>query len=95
MPEFAEKSLKVTIDTDKCDECQTKACVDACKKYARGLLGLDDAGRASVGHRTQEEVIRLGTECLACEFACKFYGRDAIRIDVAVEGLGEYLRKRA
>ncbi|KLU62170.1 hypothetical protein CEB3_c15340 [Peptococcaceae bacterium CEB3] len=95
MLEFAEKSLKVRIDTDKCDECETKACADACKKYARGLLGLDDRGRASVAHRTKEEVIRLGTECLACEFACKFYGRDAIRIDVPVEGLEEYLRKRA
>lgn len=95
MLEFAEKSIKVRIDTSKCDTCETKACADACKKYARGLLGIDDQGRASVAHRNEEEVMRLGTECLACEFACKFYGNAAIKIDVAVEGLDEYVKKRS
>lgn len=95
MLEFAEKSLKVKIDTSKCDTCETKACADACKKYARGLLGIDEQGRASVAHRTPDEVMRLGTECLACEFACKFHGNGAIKIDVPVEGLDEYLQKRA
>ncbi|MHB1652721.1 MAG: hypothetical protein ACYCVD_09630 [Desulfitobacteriaceae bacterium] len=95
MLEFAEKSLQVKIDTSKCDTCKTKACADACKKYARGLLGIDDKGRASVTHRSEEEVMRLGTECLACEFACKFNGNDAIQIEVPVEGLDQYLKKRA
>ena len=94
MLEFAEKSLKVKIDTSKCDTCETKACADACKKYARGLLGIDDKGRASVAHRNEEEVLRLGTECLACEFACKSRGNNAIEIDVPVAGLDEYLKKR-
>lgn len=96
MLEFAEKSCKITIDTSKCDTCETKACADACKKYARGLLGIDDKGRASVAHHgTEEERIRLGTECLSCEFACKFRGNDAITIEVPVAGLDEYLAKRA
>lgn len=94
MLEFAEKSIKIRIDTSKCDTCETKACADACKKYARGVLGIDDHGRASVAHRSEEEVMRLGTECLACEFACKFYGNDVIKIDVPVQGLDEYLKKR-
>lgn len=92
--EFAEKSCTINIDTRKCTSCETKACVEACKKYARGLIGIDDEGRASVAHRSTEEIGRLGTECLACEFACKFRGKDAIRIDVPVKGLDEYLQKR-
>jgi Fe-S-cluster-containing dehydrogenase component len=92
--EFAEKSLKVKIDTSKCETCQSKACADACKKYARGLLVIDENGKASVGNRSEEEVLRLGTECLACEYACKFYGNDAIEIDIPITGLDEYLKKR-
>lgn len=94
MLEFAEKSCKITIDTSKCDACETKACADACKTYARGLLGIDNKGRASVAHRSEDEVLRLGTECLACEFACKFRGRDAIKIEVPVAGLDAYMAKR-
>lgn len=94
MMEFFEKSCKITIDTSRCDQCETKACAAACKKYARGVLAIDDQGRASIAHLTQEEVIRLGTECLACEFACQFHGKAAIRIEVPVAGLEEYKQKR-
>lgn len=94
MMEFSEKSCTVRIDTRKCTSCETKACVEACRKYARGLLEIDSEGRASINDRHPEEVIRLGTECLACEFACKFKGQDAIHITVPVQGLDEYLQKR-
>ena len=94
MLEFAERTLKVKIDTSKCDTCATKACADACKKYARGVLGIDDQGRASVAHRSEDEVLRLGTECLACELACKTSGNDAITIEIPIKGLDEYIQKR-
>lgn len=94
MLEIVEKSCTIRIDTSKCESCESKACAAACLKYARGLLGIDDQGRASVAHRSEEEVLRLGTECLACEFACKFHGKDAIQIEVPVIGLDEYLGKR-
>lgn len=94
MMEFAEKSCTLRIDTSKCTGCETKVCVEACKKYARGLLEIDTEGKASVAHRSTEEIGRLGTECLACEFACKFKGNDAIHIDVPVKGLDEYIQKR-
>ncbi|MEW8959469.1 MAG: hypothetical protein AB2448_10265 [Moorella sp. (in: firmicutes)] len=93
MLEFWERTIKVTIDTDKCDACETKACIDACKKFARGLLQLKD-GRPSVEHLTEDGIQRLGTECLACEYECWFRGKSAIKIDVPIEGLDEYLRKR-
>ena len=45
-------------------------------------------------HLSDDEVLRLGTECLACELACKFEGNQVIKIDVPIEGLPEYLAKR-
>ena len=99
--EIKEKSSTVSIDVSKCLSCETKACVAACKKYARGILELKD-GVPSVEHLTAEEVLRLGTECLACqrcldtgeyEQAILEYNK-AITIDVPVAGLPEYLAKR-
>lgn len=94
MLEFAEKTLKVKIDTSKCDTCKTKACADACKKYARGVLGIDEQGRASVANCSAEEILRLGTECLACELACNTLGKNAITIEIPIKGLDEYIQKR-
>ena len=88
-----EKSSTVHIETAKCRTCESKACVEACKKYARGILQLQD-GAPCVQHLSTDEVLRLGTECLACEFACTFNGNKAITIDVPVTGLSEYLAKR-
>ncbi len=94
MLEFAERTITLKIDTSKCDTCGTKACADACKKYARGILGIDDQGRASVAHLNTEEILRLGTECLACELACRTSGNNAITIDIPIKGLDEYMQKR-
>ena len=95
MFEFNEKSLTVKIDTSKCPACTSKACAAACAKYARGFLVIDEAGCASLGGKSQEEVLRLGTECLACEYACRSKGMNAIQIDVPIAGLDEYVSKRA
>jgi len=35
--EFEERTIKVVIDTTKCSDCSSKACVDACQVYARGF----------------------------------------------------------
>jgi Fe-S-cluster-containing dehydrogenase component len=91
--EIKEKSITVKIDTSKCDTCETKACAAACKKFARGYLQIVD-GKPSAAHLSADEVLRLGTECLACEIACKFEGNKAIEIDVPIEGLDAYLANR-
>ena len=91
--DFEETTIKVTIDTSKCPECTTKACVEACKVYDRGILQLDGE-IPSVSHLSPEELKRKGTECLACEFACQQRGKSAIHIDVPIKGLNEYLKKR-
>jgi len=91
--EIKEKSISVLIDTSKCGTCETKACEVACKKYARGILAIVD-GKPSVAHLSESQVLRLGTECLACEIACLFEGNKAISIDVSVVGLPEYVARR-
>lgn len=52
--EIKEKSSTVSIDVSKCLSCETKACVAACKKYARGILELKD-GVPSVEHLTADK----------------------------------------
>ncbi|GAB4251051.1 MAG: hypothetical protein Kow00129_11930 [Thermoleophilia bacterium] len=94
MYEFAERTIKVKIDRSKCSECETKACVEGCRQFARGILQLDESGLPTVDHLTEDEVKRRGTECLACEYECWFRGHSAIEIEVPIEGLDEYLEKR-
>ncbi len=91
--EFDERTIKVIIDTTGCLDCVSKACVEACQIYARGILQLSD-GEPSVSHLSQEEMKRTGTECLACEYACWQRGNNAIRIEVPIEGLDGYLSER-
>jgi Fe-S-cluster-containing dehydrogenase component len=89
--EFNERSIKVSIDTSKCPACESKACIAACKTYDRGILQLEN-GLPSVSRLTQEEVKRRGTECLACEYACRQWGMNVIQIEIPIRGLAEYLR---
>ena len=88
--EFKERSMKVTIDTTKCPDCTSKACIEACKTFDRGLLQLNE-GKPSVSHISAEEVVRRGTECLACEYACRQRGKNVISIEIPIKGLDEYI----
>jgi hypothetical protein len=94
MLSFSERTITVRIDTDRCPECRSKACVSACKTYARGILRLDEQGRPSVAHLDDEGVKRGGTECLACEYECLMRGLAVIDIEVPIKGLAEYRAKR-
>jgi ferredoxin len=89
--EFNERTIKVIIDEEKCEGCQTHACVEACKTYSRGILVLKDGRPAVEG--SPDELARKGTECLACEYECWFRGNSAITIEVPVEGLADYRKK--
>jgi hypothetical protein len=82
--------MTVSVDTRACEACESKACVAACAKYSRGMLGLED-GAPSVAHLSEEEVLRQGTECLACEHACRLRGQGVLIIQVPIEGLHDYL----
>ena len=89
--DFNERSIKVNIDVSRCPDCTTKACDDACKKFDRSILQLKD-GIPSVSHLSPDEVVKRGTECLACEFACWQRGRQAISIDIPIKGLDRYIK---
>ena len=88
--EFEEGTIKVIIDTSKCHECSSKVCIEACKVYSRGILELND-GEPSVSHLSPQEVKRRGTECLGCEYECWLHGNSAIRIEIPIKGLADYL----
>ena len=89
--DFNERSIKVNIDVSRCPECTTKACVEACEIFDRSILQLKE-GVPSVSHLSLEEVIKRGTECLACEYACWKRGRQAISIDIPIKGLDKYIK---
>jgi len=89
---FEERTIKVIIDEVKCLDCATHACVDACKKYARGILVLKD-GKPALGG-DEEFGKQRGTECLACEYECWFRGNKAITIEAPIPGLAEYRKNR-
>jgi len=85
-----EATIKVYIDDEKCEQCESKACIKACSLYDRGVLRLK-GGKPTV-LMSAEEVKRTGTECLACEYECWLKGRNAIRIEIPIPGLDEYRR---
>jgi hypothetical protein len=87
--EFQEQTITVSIDERKCDACESKACIAACKTFARGILTLKGGVPVVEG-----DAKRLGTECLACEYECWFRGKGAIRIEAPIPGLEEYRKKR-
>ena len=89
MQEFHEQTIKVVVDESKCPACESKACIAACKTYARGMLVLKDGVYPVV----EGDPKRLGTECLACEYECGFRGKGAIKIEAPIPGLEEYRKK--
>jgi hypothetical protein len=89
MQEFQEQTIKVVVDESKCKQCESKACIAACKTYARGMLVLKDGIYPVV----EGDAKRLGTECLACEYECWFRGKKAITIEAPTPGLEEYRKK--
>jgi ferredoxin len=89
MQEFQEQTIKVVVDENKCKTCESKACIAACKTYARGMLVLKDGVYPVV----EGDPKRLGTECLACEYECWLRGNGAITIEAPVPQLEEYRQK--
>jgi hypothetical protein len=88
MVEFHERTIRILIDDTLCPTCETHACVEACTTYARGILTLQD--NLPTVTTTPEELKRLGTECLACEEACRLHGKAALRIEIPIPGLPQY-----
>jgi hypothetical protein len=89
--EFEERTIRIIVDESKCAGCASHVCVQACRKYARGILTMTD-GKPALGGDAEFGKLR-GTECLACEYECWFRGNGAISIEAPIPGLDEYRRK--
>ncbi|MFC2029946.1 hypothetical protein ACFLWA_04365 [Chloroflexota bacterium] len=81
----------LTIDLDRCVECESKVCLTVCEVQG-GPLVLDAARGVPGLNMSHAEIERGGcVECLGCELDCSLFGRDAIRIHLPLTRLDEYL----
>ena len=80
---------KISIDYNKCLDCRSHGCIEACSV---GILQLHD-GRPVLAIGKEDAKKGKCTECLACEIFCKFHAKDAVFIDLPIPGLNEYRNK--
>ena len=81
----------ITIERDRCPSCRTKACVMICALQSPGPVLILD-GEVPVLKPTLDEVKRgVCTECLGCVTECETKGEKAVRIDLPLSGLAEYV----
>jgi len=86
---FETLTGKIYIDHRKCLECGKKGCVEECLQQ---ILRIED-GKPLLAIPSDEAKRGKCTECLACEIYCKFFGKDAIVIELPIPGLKEYREK--
>ena len=88
---FPFQTGEIVINYEKCQGCESYACVKACSLFGRSLFRIQDNKPALV--TSPEEAQRLCIECLACELYCKNYGNKGLEIFLDMFGLIEYRRK--
>lgn len=82
----------ITIDIQRCIECETKACVKVCTIQG-GPLVLHVEQQVPSLRWSLAEIERGGcVECLGCELDCEMYGKRALHINLPLAGFDEYLR---
>ncbi len=86
---FETPTGRIYIDHQKCPDCQTKGCVEACSP---GILKIEE-DKAVLAVPLLDAKKGKCTECLACEIYCKFLEQDAIFIHLPIQDLEDY-RKR-
>ena len=89
--EFPFRTGRVTIDYEKCQTCESYACVKACSLFGRNLLRIQDGKPVLI--TTPEEAKRGCIECLTCELYCQDYGNKGLKIVLDMFGLEEYRAK--
>jgi Fe-S-cluster-containing hydrogenase component 2 len=77
----AEGEFYITIDTDRCAECQGKPCVPACPKslfieeedpYGDDVVAIDDAKRKKIKYECAECKPTQDRPPLPCVAACPY-----------------------
>jgi len=80
---------KIEFDHEKCLNCKSKACIEACSPK---ILKIVDE-KAVLAISTDDAKKGKCTECLACELECFLKGEKAIRITLPIQGLDDYRKK--
>ena len=88
---FETMTGRIFIDHQKCPDCRTKGCVEAC---SAGILKIEE-GKSVLSVPLVEAKTGKCTECLACEIYCKFHEQDAILIYLPIPGLKDYRERLA
>ncbi len=86
---FETMTGSINIDHNVCKNCPTQSCVKSCNY---NILKIEDGVPVLA---IEKEDVKKGKciECLACEIACKFNGRNGLYIHLPIEGLKEYREK--
>jgi succinyl-CoA synthetase beta subunit len=86
---FETVTGKIFFDHQKCPNCKTKGCVEACSAE---ILRLEEEKPVLAVSREEAKKGKC-TECLACEIFCTFHEQKAIYIQLPIPGLKEYREK--
>jgi dissimilatory sulfite reductase (desulfoviridin) alpha/beta subunit len=89
--EFSFRTGKITIDYEKCRECQNMACVKACSLFGTTLYRIQQGKPVLIFNH--EETGRRCIEDLTCELYCQEYGNKGLKIELDMLGLDEYRKK--
>jgi len=87
--EFPFTTGKVTIDYQKCEDCQSYACVKACSLFGRALLRIENGKPVLISGEANKRCI----EDLSCEIYCQDYGNKGLKLNLDMFGLNEYRNK--
>lgn len=86
---FVTMTGSIHVETAKCAECSTKACISSCSPK----ILKDENGSPKLAIDPKEAKKGKCIECLACELACMSKGKGALKIVLPIEGLKEYREK--
>jgi succinyl-CoA synthetase beta subunit len=87
---FATRTGRITYDHAVCGDCESKACVTACKP---NILKSKDGLPVLAITEVEAERGRC-TECLACEAECWYQGLGGAAIDLPIAGLDKFRSSR-
>lgn len=79
--EFECQTGKISIKHDRCESCESYACVKACSLYDRGILRVHK-GKPVLAISNEEAKKGRCIECLSCEYECLLRGRKALTISL-------------
>ena len=87
--EFPFTTGKVTVDYEKCKDCENYACVKACSLFGRAILRVEDGKPVLISEDANKRCI----EDLTCELYCQAYGSKGLSIVLDTFGLEAYRQK--